>query len=203
MPQLQTSFSTIFRLFSAMSPLFLTFLLLMISLFNQDLKGLVFLVGVSFAMIINVFLMPLFNSRRQLAVETMTCDLFSFNVESYNSPAPTSLFMAFTIIYLFLPMLNNNLINYPVIISLLGLFVIDAATKMDNNCTDFAGIIFGGIFGSFLGGLYYAIIHVAGGDSLLYFDELMSNRVLCSKPSKQTFKCSVYKGGKIISTNIA
>ena len=46
------------------------------------------------------------------------------------------------------------------------------------------------------------LLHEAGYDSLLYFDELLSNKVACSRPSKQSFKCSVYKGGELISSNV-
>jgi hypothetical protein len=46
------------------------------------------------------------------------------------------------------------------------------------------------------------LFHVSGYDSLLYFDELESNNVTCSRPSKQTFKCSVYKNGELISSNV-
>ena len=42
-----------------------------------------------------------------------------------------------------------------------------------------------------------------GNDNLLYFGKYTSNNVQCSKPSKQTFKCSVYKNGRLISRNIA
>ena len=33
------------------------------------------------------------------------------------------------------------------------------------------------------------------------FNELDSNKVMCSRPSKQTFKCSVYKHGELITSN--
>ena len=39
--------------------------------------------------------------------------------------------------------------------------------------------------------------------SLLYFDEFISNNVVCSRPTEQTFRCSVYKNGELISNNIA
>ena len=33
--------------------------------------------------------------------------------------------------------------------------------------------------------------------------ELQSNNIICARPSKQTFKCSVYKNGQLISSNVA
>jgi hypothetical protein len=196
------SFSNIFKIFSAMSPLLLAFFLIMSSLFNQNIKGLVYLSGVLISVVINIFLMNLVGSKRMMGTESYTCDIFDFSSGEFNNPAPTSLFIAFTIAYLFLPMKYNNQINYVVLISLLGLFILDAVTKINKNCTTGPGLVLGGLIGLLFGSLWYALFHVSGYDSLLYFDELTSNRVLCSKPSKQTFKCSVFKGGQLISSNI-
>jgi hypothetical protein len=96
---------------------------------------------------------------------------------------------------------NNNM-NYVVLVSLLCLFALDAVTKVGKKCTTGPGTFLGALVGLVLGGVWYSLFHQAGLDSLLYFDELTSNRVLCSRPSKQTFKCSVYKNGEIISSNI-
>ena len=47
----------ILQLFSLISPLLLVFFLVMSSLFNQNLKGIVYLAGVLLASCINIFLM--------------------------------------------------------------------------------------------------------------------------------------------------
>ena len=35
-------------------------------------------------------------------------------------------------------------------------------------------------------------------ESLLFFNDLTSNNVVCKRPTNQTFKCSVYKNGQVI-----
>lgn len=199
---IEKSPANIFRLFSAISPLLIGFFLVLSSLFNQDLKGLIYLAGVLIASFINIFLMNLVGSERDMNSESYTCDLFDISNGKYNSPAPTSLFIAFTIAYLLLPMKYNNNINYVVIVCLLGLFSLDAVTKIGKKCTTGPGTFLGGLVGLVMGSIWYTIFHYSELDSLLYFDGLSSNRVLCSRPSKQTFKCSVYKNGEIISSNI-
>ena len=199
---IEKSPSNIFRVFSAISPLLLAFFLVMSSLFNQNLKGLVYLAGVLIASFLNIFFMNMIASERDVGSESYTCDMFDISSGKYNSPAPTSLFIGFTIAYLALPMKYNNNMNYVVLISLLGLFAMDAVTKVGKKCTTAPGTFLGALVGLVLGGVWYSLFHQAGLDSLLYFDELTSNRVLCSRPSKQTFKCSVYKNGEIISSNI-
>ena len=192
----------ILQLFSLISALLLVFFLVMSSLFNQNLKGIVYLAGVLLASCINIFLMNQIGSG-MLKDASMSCDLIKLPILSeFNSPAPTSLFIAFTIAYLVLPMYYNNQINYVVLASLLCLLAMDAITKITNKCTTSSGSILGTLVGLVLGTAWYTLFHQSGYDSLLYFDELQSNKVICSKPSKQTFKCSVYKGGTLISSNI-
>ena len=199
---IQTSISNVFKIFSAISPLLLGFFLVMSSMFNQNIKGLVYLAGVLISSVINMFLMNLFKSTRYID-ESYSCDIFSLNEYlPFNTPAPTSLFIAFTIAYLILPMIFNNQLNYIIITFLLFLFIIDAIIKVQKKCTSPVGTLIGGFVGLVLGGAWYMLLHEAGYDSLLYFDELLSNKVACSRPSSQSFKCSVYKGGELISSNI-
>ena len=48
--------------------------------------------------------------------------------------------------------------------------------------------------------VWYNMFKLSGNTSLLYYDDYTSNKVACSKPNKQTFKCSVYKNGEIIKS---
>lgn len=190
-------------LFSSIAPFMLSFFLVMSSLFNQNVKGLVYLAGVLIASIINIFIMRTVGSPN-IPGRSFTCNMLELPIlMDYNSPAPNSLFIAFTIAYLVLPMKYNNQMNYVVLASLLCLFGIDAVTQVKKKCTTSAGSIFGALIGFVMGMAWFSIFHSAGYDSLLYFDELVSNNVTCSRPSKQSFKCSVYRGGELIASNIA
>ena len=198
----QLNFQNILELFSFFSPLLLGFFLIFSSLINQNLKGLVYLGGVLIATVINIFLMNQIKSPK-LEGEKMSCNFISLPfLLGYNSPAPTSMFIAFTIAYLVLPMKYNNQMNYIILASLLCLLLLDSITKVSNKCTTSGGTVLGSAVGFLLGALWYTLFHTTGYDSLLYFDELRSNRVLCARPSKQSFKCSVYKNGQLISSNI-
>ena len=79
----------------------------------------------------------------------------------------------------------------------------DAVVKVTNKCTTVQGSLVGSLVGTLLGIVWYSILHSAGADSLLYFDEVESNNVVCSKPSTQTFKCSVYKNGQLVQSGVA
>ena len=200
---IELTLSNVLQFFSFISPTLLIFFLFMSSLFNQNLKGLVYIAGVLIASIINIFFMNLVGSGSD-PDEAFSCSLFDIpHVSQFNSPYPSSVLIAFTLAYLILPMKYNNQMNYAVLAFLLCLLGIDVLTKVQNKCTTYAGAILGGLIGFLLGTVWYIIFHVTGYDSLLYFDELRSDSVVCSRPSKQTFKCSVYKNGELISNNIA
>ena len=195
--------SNVLQFFSFISPTLLVFFLLMSSLFNQNLKGLVYLAGALLTAFINVFLMNIISSPIDDDA-AFSCTLFEIPfISAFNSPSPSSLLIAFTLAYLLMPMKYNNQMNYAVLITLLCLLGLDIITKVQNKCTNYGGSILGALIGFILGTIWYILFHAAGYDSLLYFDELKSNNVLCSRPTKQTFKCSVYKNGELISSNIA
>tara|TARA_Y100000768_G_scaffold206226_1_gene155423 strand:+ start:16984 stop:17598 length:615 start_codon:yes stop_codon:yes gene_type:complete len=197
------SFNNYLHFFSLISPYLLAYFMVMLSLFNQDIKGLIYLAGVLIASCINIVLMNLFKiSTPQEA--TSLCKVFSNSVENgYSVPYPSSVFIAFTLAYIVLPMTFNNNMNYLVLFSLFAIYFLDSYSKITNYCTPTKGVALGGLIGFILGSLWYTCFYVTGYKSLLYFDTYSSNRVFCSKPSKQQFKCTVYKNGQAISSNIA
>ena len=195
--------SNLLQFFSFISPTLLVFFMFMMSLFNQNLKGLVYIAGLLIASVINIIFMNIIGSGRD-DNESFSCSMFDIpNVSQFNSPYPTSLIIAFTLAYLSLPMKYNKQMNYIVLIFLLGLLGIDVLTKVQNRCTTYAGSILGALVGFLLGSIWYVLFFSLGYSSLLYFDELRSDNVQCSMPTKQTFKCSVYKNGELVSSNIA
>ena len=199
----QAKLTNLLKLFSLLSPLLLVFFMVMLSLFNQDIKGMVYLAGVLVACVINIIVAAQIGNEPNPNASVI-CGVFSLpGAPPYNNPCASSVLIAFTIAYLLLPMRFNDNMNYVVLIALLCLFGLDAYTKIDSLCTPPAGTVLGGLLGFMLGALWFALFHITGFDSLLYFETYSSNRVFCQKPSKQTFKCKVYKNGQLVSSNIA
>jgi hypothetical protein len=195
--------SNILQFVSFIAPTLLVFFMFLSSLFNQNLKGLVYIAGVLITSFGNVILMNIVGSERN-EEEAFSCSMFDIPfVSKFNSPYPTTLIIAFTIAYLVMPMQYNNNMNYSVLAFLLCLLVLDIITKVQNKCTTYSGTILGALVGSLAGLIWYALFNVFGYQSLLYFDELRSDNVMCSKPTKQTFKCHVYKNGELISSSVA
>jgi len=200
---IELTLSNLLQFLSFISPTLLIFFLFLSSLFNQNLKGLVYIAGILITFIINVFFMNLVGSERD-ENEAYSCSLFDIPyITQFNSPYPSSLLISFTLAYLVLPMKYNNQMNYGVLAFLCILLAIDVISKVENKCTTYAGSILGALVGFLFGAIWYVLFHATGYDGLLYFDELRSDNVVCSRPSKQTFKCSVYKNGELISSNLA
>ena len=198
---MQLSFSNLLQFFAAISPLLLAFFLVMISIFNQDLKGLVYLGGVLIASLINLVIMNTAQVKSTHLIPP-SCNLieFPFNLNEYVSPAFNSMFISFTFIYLLMPMIFISNINIPIVIFMSLLLVLDAATKMIAGCTTFWGVGSGILVGGILGFFYYLVFTVTGKNDLLFFNVEPSNNVVCSRPKKQSYKCSVYKNGSLVSS---
>lgn len=196
---MQLSFSNLLQFFAAISPILLAFCLIMLSIFNSDIKGMVYLGGVLIASLINLLILNTLKVKSTTLIPPY-CNLveFPFNLNEYISPAFNSMFIAFTLAYLYMPMNYISTINYPVLMFVAGLLVLDGATKVMSGCTTFGGVALGTLIGSVLGILWFIAFYATDHKDLLFFNLEPSNNVICSRPKKQTFKCKIYKNGELI-----
>ena len=70
-------------------------------------------------------------------------------------------------------------------------------------CANGTGLFMGSVIGALLAAVMVGILSLSDNKSLLFYNELVSNNVICKKPSKQKFKCSVYKNGELVSSSVA
>jgi len=196
---LQLTFSNVVQIFSIFAPLFLGTFLVLVSIFNQNIKGMIYLGGVLIASVINYMISRGMGSE-SLENAGAICNLVEFPLipSRYNVPNYNSMFIGFTFMYLLLPMLSNNQINFWMVGTIVSIFAVDAYVKLQYFCTVPRGITIGGIVGVSLGALWYFLFKLNNFDSLLFFNDLTSNNVVCKRPQNQTFKCSVYKNGQVI-----
>ena len=193
------TYPTIFTFLSLISPYVLVLLLLLNSIINSNIKGLIYLFGV----IILFFVVLLFQSSINVSGNTYTppsyCRLFSSKLPDLSIPSFNSALIMFTFVYILIPMIVYNAMNLPFLCIILILFAIDTGIRTQNKCTTMVGILFGGVIGIVISVLWYSIIS-SNAPNLLYYDDLISNKVACSRPTKQKFKCSVYKNGQMLQS---
>lgn len=179
-------------------PIYITFFLVMTSIFNQDVKAFFWLacmlVGIGLAHLFHqTCMVPLSVPGGILTPEPPVLDW----VNKYEKLSLSSFFMMFTFMYLLMPMQKNKDWNFFVIMGFLIMYVIDIYAKPT---TTTLGTFLGSIMGAFYGLLCYFFATTIGGDSLVYFNIVSSNNVYCTRPKKQQFKCYVYKNGQIVSS---
>jgi hypothetical protein len=181
-------------LLALISPFLLAFLMVMISIINSNIKGLIYLLG----LIILFVLVFLFQNTLRVPMDKTNqfCNIFS--ISQYSVPSFNSALYLYTILYVLFPMINMHMINFPLIIIFLLLYITDCIIKHRNKCASPVGIIMGSILGAFFGITWFIIIRATGQTGLLYYDDLVSNKIACSRPTKQNFKCQVYKNGELI-----
>jgi hypothetical protein len=198
----------VLQFYIAVSPLLLGFFMVMVSVFNQDVKGLVYLGCVLLSTLVYIAIMYMFKSKS--SPHTPTCDILTFNsvfagsfdVRYLNTKlfAYNSMFIIFTLVYLLVPMHYYNHINYLLLIFLGVMFLMDGFYQLHIKCVNWAGILGAAIIGGGVAlGLATAIVSQSG--DLIFFNEIVSNNVICKRPTEQSFKCSVYKNGELLASS--
>jgi hypothetical protein len=192
-PVVDPNFVAGFKLITLISPFFLVFLLVTISIINSDIKGFIYLGGVLFlfaVMYLIAGLIPMNNL-------SGTCALW--NIGLFQTPSFISALYVFTIVYLVYPMVLNQIFNFPLIVILLVIYISDIiirAFKM--GCTNLIHVTIGSVMGLVVS--FFVIVLLGNHKNLLYFNDTLSSKVACSVPSKQKFKCSVYNNGQLVQS---
>jgi hypothetical protein len=124
----------------------------------------------------------------------------------------SSYILSFTMMYFFFPMVmvsnqsKINVINYGVLAFFIAYIMLDLFIKSSLHCIPsfFSKLIIGNIVsGLFLGGVISGIIMYGSNlKGYLFINEVNNNKEVCSMPSKQQFKCSVYKNGELVGSSI-
>lgn len=189
---------------SFFSPIILVLLVMAMSFFFQSVKGLVYLGFLVAAVVFRGFV--LFYSgggAGDLSANTNPiCNSVKY-VPQGNATFSTFVF-AFTIMYLCLPMFQQGSANWVLFSVLVFYFLVDLGIKITQGCISFAknvAAILGDLLsGAGLAAIIVSLMYIGGSGKYLFFSEsVKSDAVTCSMPKKQTFKCSVYKNGELIS----
>ena len=119
--------------------------------------------------------------------------------------------LSFTMMYFITPMIlvsaqtNTNMVNYGVVGFFAAYIVLDIFVKQSVACianivskTVFVNLTSGLFFGALIGGL---VMYGTPMRSYLFINEINANKEVCSRPSKQQFKCRVYKNGTLVGTS--
>ena len=196
------NFTNILKYTMSASPMFISAFLLLASLLNQNVKGLIYIGGILVVALITVAAKQLFKmTGRPDNYDPDVCQMFDLPqmITQYSAPDFNSSFLAFTTLYLIMPMAYGAAKVNAILIIFLSICLIgNAFTRVTQQCNKIIDILIGIILGGGLGVGYFYIFWMTGNKHLLFTDDIASNNVTCDRPSKQTFKCAVYKNGELV-----
>jgi len=180
------------------SPIILSFCVLIISVFYQTYRGLVFFIFVTFFGMIRKLLAPSIIPK-PTKLNSKSCSTFDI-FQSEKTDGFTIFFVTFVTGYIIAPMFIYNIYNVYVI-AFLGLFmVIVLIYNHRDECSDLTTSLINVIYGVVSVAISVTLLISAGLSGTLFNEDLVSDATICSMPSKQSFKCTVYKNGEIISS---
>jgi hypothetical protein len=195
-------------LFLRLAPFVLVSFFTLLSLFNQDFKGLVYLIGLLFACFLNIVIGNPINPYIQLYEPKSgpeICNMITLgeNGESLSKLPLGQAVLGYTFAYLLVPIASNHYENQniPTLVFFPLLILFDAIWNMKNSCYSFFQLFIALLIGGFFGWFWGYLVDESNNKSLQYFAATGNNDV-CTKPSAQTFKCAVYKNGKLLKSNM-
>ena len=182
---------------SFFSPFILAAGITSLSFIFQNFKGLIylgFLVGCCF---VRSYVYMISGSNPSVNDKTI-CSTVQYT--KYGNPTFSAFVFAFSIMYLSIPMFSNSSVNYWVFISLITYFFLDIFIKIYKKCIlQMSDLFLNVLLGAASATLIVTLMYAGGSGKYLFFNEVSSNKEMCYQPSKQTFKCSVFKDGTLIS----
>jgi len=197
---------TLIYLFLRLAPFVLVSFFSLASIFNQDFKGLVYLVGLLLSCAFSVMLNPFtkYLPHYEDANRPEICNMITIGRmgEFSGLPLGQNIF-GYTFCYLLWWIITNDFQsqNIPTLVFFPIIILFDFIWNIKNSCYTFFQLLVSLALGSCVGLLWAFIIESTNSNSLKYFSGMTKDEV-CSKPSKSTFKCNVYRNGQLISKNV-
>lgn len=123
----------------------------------------------------------------------------SIQYSRYGNASFSAFVFSFTIMYLAYPMFVNDSVNLWVFISMITYFFTDIFIKIYKKCIiKISDLLINVLLGAGSAALIVSLMYAGGSGKYLFFNETSSDKEICSQPSKQTFKCKVYKNGELM-----
>jgi len=194
------TFSNIGVLIASLYPAFIVSFLVLASVFNFNLTGVIYITGLiaTFVACWLVAMTGVIGERPQGSLPS--CDLFSGLSNNMKGPSFPAAVSWFSFIYLLLPMIPparpNGLLN-PMVIAATSFFaLINMFYQFRHKCSSLTGLLLGMVIGLAFGTAWFFLWWGAGYKDLLFYNELVSNNVICSRPAKQTLNVKFIKAEK-------
>jgi hypothetical protein len=179
------------------SPIILVTCITGLSFVFQNFKGFIYLGFLIASCVIRNFIYKS-NGSEETVNDRTICTTIQYG--KYGNPTFSAFVFAFTIMYLSLPMFSNSDVNFWIFIVLFVYALTDIFIRVYKGCILNMGDLFLNLlFGLVSAAAIVSLMYAGGSGKYLFFNEVSSDKEVCSQPKKQTFKCSLYKNGELIS----
>lgn len=182
---------------SFFSPIILATIITSLSLIFQNFKGLIYLGFLVGCCVVRSYVYIMSGANPIINDKTICT---SIQYSKYGNPTFSAFVFAFSIMYLSFPMFSNGSINFWIFISLILYFFLDIFIKIYKRCIiNTSELFLNVLLGAASAALIVTLMYAGGSGKYLFFNEISSDKEMCYQPSKQTFKCSLYSNGQLVS----
>jgi len=198
---------TLSYLFFRLAPFIIVSYFSLSSIFNQDLKGFIYLVGILIATFVTILIGNSLSLSFTIGsdipdgvspkVVNGVCNMITIGKDGSFSRIPLGLSMlTYTLIYLVYIIVKNDIVmsNLPTLIILPLLIVGDLLWNIANDCYTIFGLVLSIACGGIIGWAWAAIVN-SFKQPQLFFLNVGGDKTVCHRPSKQLFKCTFKKNG--------
>lgn len=195
----------IMYMFFRLAPFIIVSYFTLHSIFNQDLKGVMYLIGLliaSFATYIVASILPMEKpSPDDNNYSQLKCTQLTLGNGGPISKLPLSqTVFGYTLAYLtyFIGVNSLQTQNIATFVMFPMMIVADMFWSITNLCSTFKYLLTSLIIGGFMGSLWAIMVDSFGLPNLAYFSGI-SNKDVCSQPTKSLYRCRSVNGAKKIN----
>jgi len=196
---MQFNIVNLLYLFFRMAPFIIVSYFTLQSVFNQDLKGLIYLVGLLVASVVTILIgniLPqedksLISNDKNFRLSNAKCNQLTLGADQPISRLPLSqTVFGYTLAYLsyFISVNSLQTQNIPMFIIFPIVILADIFWNVNNGCSSNIMLLSALILGGLVGALWAMIIDSTKMANLTYFSGI-SNKDVCSQPSKSMYRC--------------
>ena len=207
-----SAFSSISIILSFYAPIIVIFGVFILSVFSATVsKAFIFVFWLFVATGLRQLIGKITGSVNKTISGNNICNTAAFGSLMPNTNLTYSTYiLTFTLFYFIFPMIlvnndnNSDMFNYRILLFFLAYIIADLLIKKSKGCLGIIGgvtILSDFVGGSAVGIMIASMMYYIGRE-YLFINETSSNATVCSMPSKQQFKCSVYKNGELISSSV-
>lgn len=206
LPQDMLQPSNIMVLVTFYMPLIISLIVLSWGIIMQNVNGFIYILFMLSMSVLREFVLkysgngepglpPMMQSNNNI------CNSISYS--KYGNNTYSTFMLTFTTVYLTMPMFINSSVNWLFLGSCIAFIIMDISVRVKAGCAmPLKGIFTNMVAGLVLAATIIGLMTSNGGEKFLFFNEVQSNKTVCSRPSKQQFKCTVYKNGEVLTNTM-